>query len=92
MSDILHTDVSSELDSVVDSIPTKRKKTIRKPSEDGVLADYLSRSQLANDLGVTVRTISRWRIHGNGPIATKIAGRVLFKRDDVMRWIEQQRE
>ena len=62
-----------------------------KPT-DGVLADYLSRDQLAAELDVTTRTISRWRWNRKGPPATRIAGRVLFRRSDVLAWIESQRE
>lgn len=57
-----------------------------------VLSQYLTRKQLAAELGVTVRTISRWRWERKGPPAHRVAGRVLFKRADVMEWIEQQRE
>lgn len=58
----------------------------------GVLADYLSRTQLAAELGVTTRTISRWRWNRKGPPAHRIAGRVMFKRADVLAWLDQQRE
>jgi hypothetical protein len=62
------------------------------PPTDGVLANYLSRDQLADELGVTTRTISRWRWNRKGPPAHRIAGRVMFKRADVVVWLEQQRE
>lgn len=58
----------------------------------GVLANYLTRDQLAAELGVTTRTISRWRWERKGPPAHRIAGRVMFKRPDVEAWLEQQRE
>lgn len=58
----------------------------------GVLGNYMSREQLATELGVTVRTISRWRWNRKGPPAHRIAGRVMFKRSDVQSWIESQRE
>lgn len=58
----------------------------------GVLANYLTRDQLAEELGVTTRTISRWRWERKGPPAHKVAGRILFKRTDVEAWLDQQRE
>ncbi len=57
-----------------------------------LLADYLSRQQLADELRVDLRTLNRWRWQRKGPPATRIAGRVLFKRSDVQAWIEAQRE
>lgn len=58
----------------------------------GILDNYLTRDQLAAELGVTTRTISRWRWERKGPPAHRIAGRVMFKRPDVEAWLEQQRE
>lgn len=57
-----------------------------------VLSQYLTRKQLAAELGVTVRTISRWRWERKGPAAHIIGGRVYFKRSDVEAWLEKQRE
>lgn len=57
-----------------------------------VLSQYLSRKQLAAELGVTVRTISRWRWERKGPTAHVIGGRIFFKRSDVEAWLEKQRE
>lgn len=59
---------------------------------DPILSDYLSKSQLAAELGVTVRTITRWRMMRTAPPAVRVAGRVMFKRADVKQWIEAQRE
>lgn len=57
-----------------------------------LLADYLTRQQLADELNIDLRTLSRWRWQRKGPPATRVAGRVLFKRADVVAWIESQRE
>ena len=57
-----------------------------------LLSDYLSKADLAAELGITVRTITRWRMMRTAPPAVKFAGRVMFKRSDVMAWLESQRE
>lgn len=57
-----------------------------------LLADFLSRRQLADELRIDIRTLSRWRWQRKGPPAIRVAGRVLFKRSDVLAWLDAQRE
>ena len=62
------------------------------PANRPVLYGYLTLKQLASELGRDVRTVMRWRLQRKGPPACKVCGRLLFKRADVLAWIEQQRE
>lgn len=58
----------------------------------GLLADYLSKKQLAHELGVAVRTVNRWRHHRSGPKAVHVGGRIYFRREDVAAWLAQRTE
>jgi len=56
------------------------------------VADVLS-SRRANGtrvVGVSPRTLEYWRTHGGGPRFVKLGRRVMYRRGDVRRWIDQQ--
>ncbi|SLN77381.1 helix-turn-helix transcriptional regulator [Oceanibacterium hippocampi] len=53
-----------------------------------LLSDYLSREELAEELGVTVRTIANWQHFRVGPPFCRVGQRVLFLRADVADWIK----
>lgn len=53
-----------------------------------LLADYLTREQLAEELKVTTRTLDKWEWLRCGPRKVKIGARVYYKRSDVAAWIE----
>ncbi|MFT3792094.1 MAG: helix-turn-helix domain-containing protein [Rudaea sp.] len=57
-----------------------------------ILADYLTIAALAAELGVTTRTIRRWRWKRTAPPAIRMHGRILYRRADVIAWIDSQRE
>lgn len=48
---------------------------------------HLSPQALAERLGVSLRTVERWRISGEGPPFLRAGGRrVLYRVSDVERW------
>jgi transposase len=59
-----------------------------------LLHDYMSQQDVAEELGVTVETLRRWRVHGAGPrwFRFGLGMRLMYNRQDVKDWIEQQRE
>ena len=59
-----------------------------------LLHDYMSQQEVAEQLGVTVETLRRWRVHGAGPrwFRFGLGMRLMYNRQDVKDWIEQQRE
>ena len=62
------------------------------PSSDvsvsGVLDDYLTPEQLADELGISTRTLYRWRrVWGDAPPVTKVGRRLLFRRAAVDSWL-----
>lgn len=56
-----------------------------------LLDDYLTREELAEQLGKSVRTIDRWYMLREGPAVTVIGNRRLYHVDDVRAWLRGQR-
>ncbi len=52
---------------------------------------FLTECETANLLRVSVRTLQRWRLTGDGPPFCAFGGRRLYGRGDVMSWAEAQR-
>ncbi len=52
--------------------------------------DWIGIEQLAEEIGVPVRTIYAWRSKGKGPRGATFGKHVRFKREDVDAWAEQQ--
>ena len=53
-----------------------------------LLQDYLTREQAAAELHVTPRTLSRWQAQPNGLPYVEMGGRVLYRRQSILAWIE----
>ncbi len=53
-----------------------------------LLVDYLTLEELAKELGVTTRTLGRWKSQPDGLPFTTIGGRTLFRTASVRSWIE----
>ena len=54
---------------------------------------YLTSTQAADLLGITVNSLERWRAASRGPVffRTGVRGRVYYRPADVEAWIEAQR-
>jgi predicted site-specific integrase-resolvase len=57
---------------------------------NGVLAEYMSEAELAAQLGISTRTLIRWRRLGMGPAFTKMVRRILYPRAAVLEWLASQ--
>lgn len=55
-----------------------------------VLHDYISRPDLAAQLGVGVRTLVRWETLREGPAVTKIGKRPYYNLDAVKDWLKSR--
>jgi phage terminase Nu1 subunit (DNA packaging protein) len=53
-----------------------------------ILDDYLTRDQLAAELNITVRTLSRWQEMPDGIPHVQVGGRVLYRISSVRAWLE----
>jgi predicted DNA-binding transcriptional regulator AlpA len=55
-----------------------------------VLSDYLTKTQLAEQLGRSVRTLDRMALSGVGPPRTKIGRTTLYRRQAVLEWLRSR--
>ena len=57
-----------------------------------LLADWISREQLAGELGIACDTLARWEARQIGPPCTRIGRKVLYRRTSVESWINAQEQ
>lgn len=50
--------------------------------------DYVSKADLAEMLGVSLRTLDRWEFDDIGPRRTKIGRLVLYEKAEVKMWLD----
>lgn len=66
--------------------PTPDDKRDDRP----ILADYLTRPDLAQELGVCARTIARYDAKREGPPSLMLGGRRLYHRERARQWLESK--
>ena len=52
---------------------------------------HVREHELSDRLGLSVRTLQRWRWQGKGPAFLKLGGRVVYRIADVEVWEERNR-
>jgi hypothetical protein len=52
-----------------------------------VLLGWLSRKELAGQLGLSEGTLARWGSLGIGPIFVRVGFRVFYRRESVREWL-----
>ena len=52
---------------------------------------YLNVRQAAEHLGLSSRTLDRYRVSGEGPVFMRFGGRVRYMREDLDAWARAQR-
>lgn len=57
-----------------------------------MLSEWMTRAELAVELGITTETLCRWTSRRHGPAPTRIGRRVLYRRDTVRQWILAQEQ
>lgn len=50
---------------------------------------YLRTHDAAKLLGISPRTLEKYRCHGSGPTFRKLGGRVVYAIDDLEAWADQ---
>jgi hypothetical protein len=57
-----------------------------------ILTDFLTKQELAAELGCEIRTLDRWDALGIGPPRTHVGRKVLYRRASVHKWLAAQEE
>lgn len=57
-----------------------------------LLSDFIDRQTLADELKVTTRTLDKWAWLRKGPRKVKIGARCYYHRQDVLDWLDAQRQ
>ena len=52
---------------------------------------FLNSRQAADYLGLSTRTLDRFRVSGDGPVFLKFGGRVRYLREDLDAWARSRR-
>ena len=52
-----------------------------------ILSEFITREELAAELGCNPRTLDRWEVLGMGPPRTHVGRRILYKRASLHKWL-----
>lgn len=52
--------------------------------------DLMDEAALADFVGVTLKTLQKWRWQRTGPTFVKMGRLIRYRREDVERWLESQ--
>ena len=66
------------------SEPTTHDATIAPLN---LLADWIAREQLAQELMITTDTLSRWEARREGPPCMRVGRKVFYRRTSVEAWL-----
>lgn len=75
---------TNNIQPVADTPDTASPSPDPQPS---LMSAYISRGDLASDLGVGTETMSRWASARTGPPFIRIGGRVMYRRQAVADWL-----
>lgn len=64
--------------------------TSPRSSNPSLLSGWISRLDLALELGVTVETLHRWEKLRFGPPCVRAGRKIYYRRDAVQDWLMQQ--
>jgi len=70
----------------------ERTETASQPQSGNLLAGWISRQKLADELGVTVDTLGRWQRQRSGPACIKAGRKVFYRRSVVETWLQKQEQ
>ena len=59
---------------------------------DSILAEYMTITECAAELGIDKRTLERWNRLREAPPRTKIGKKVLYRRAAVSEWLRSQEQ
>jgi predicted DNA-binding transcriptional regulator AlpA len=56
-------------------------------TENRILSEYLTKTELAAQLNRSTRSVDRWALTGDGPPRVRIGRRSLYRRAAVVEWL-----
>lgn len=56
----------------------------------GAFADMLDRAGAADYVGLSIATLDRWRVRGDGPCFVKIGSAVRYRLADLDEWLSER--
>jgi hypothetical protein len=59
---------------------------------DPILAEFLTRQELASELRRSPRTLDRWEALRMGPPRTFVGRQVLYRRSSLIKWLAAQEQ
>lgn len=59
-------------------------------SPEPILAEFLTKEELAVELRRNPRTLDRWDVLGMGPPRTFVGRKILYRRASVQKWLAAQ--
>jgi len=68
-----------------------RTKDITMSKPDAILSDFLTKRELAAELGREMRTLDRWDALGVGPPRTHVGRKVLYRRASVQNGSQRRK-
>jgi hypothetical protein len=71
----------------------KKAMRVQDAGPPPLLQDYHTEESLAREIGVTIRTLRRWRKERQGPPITHVGRKVVYSIEGLRRWLaanEQQ--
>lgn len=57
-----------------------------------IRAQYLTKDQAAEEIGVTPRTLDRWHAERVGPPRTQLGRKILYRKAALMDWVARREQ
>jgi len=61
-----------------------------RATENDLLIGWLNRSELAEELGLSIDTLQRWETRRFGPPCVRVGRKVLYRMEAVRDWLREQ--
>jgi predicted DNA-binding transcriptional regulator AlpA len=61
-------------------------------NSEPILSEFLTKEELAAELGLNPRTLDRWHALGTGPPRTCVGRKVRYRRASVQKWLAAQEQ
>jgi predicted DNA-binding transcriptional regulator AlpA len=67
-------------------------ETAAPVADGGIRRDLLNKLELANELGISTRTVDRWNSLRIGPPRVRIGKSIFYRRASVLQWLARHEE